>query len=256
VEINCRSLQMIERDDGQTIAALVCEDLAQMDEVIDLLRAVGPTLVVALLLDGPQLESRWTARYASVLADDPGSAVLTLTSYGMVANAWREGLPPSSVIALWKDADRGMREISLDADAQGVLLGLHRRPAMRRAADGRSPEHNASDLRLTDVTQLRAARHERPRPVSPSLGRPPLSPTEHSVLTAWSRAVVQAETRNPAVAGTVIAEARAGAGWRAQLDLPQPAGLLSDALDALAPNRPGGFTGSTSTREGPSAGPS
>jgi hypothetical protein len=45
VEINYRSLQMIERDDGQTIAALVCEDLAQMDAVVDLLRAVGPTLV-------------------------------------------------------------------------------------------------------------------------------------------------------------------------------------------------------------------
>ena len=37
-----------------------------------------------LLLDGPQLTSRWAARYASVLADDPGSAVMTLTSYGMV----------------------------------------------------------------------------------------------------------------------------------------------------------------------------
>jgi hypothetical protein len=57
-------------------------------------------MVVALLLDGPQLASRWTARYASMLLDDPGSAVLTLTSYGMVANAWHEDLPPSSVVAL------------------------------------------------------------------------------------------------------------------------------------------------------------
>jgi hypothetical protein len=45
--------------------------------VAELLRDVGPTLVVTILLDGPQLGSRWTARCASVLADDPGSAVLT-----------------------------------------------------------------------------------------------------------------------------------------------------------------------------------
>ena len=131
MEINKRSLQMIERDDGHAIAALICEDLAQMDQALELLRDVGPTMVVALLLDGPQLASRWTARYASMLADDPGSAVLTLTSYGMVANAWHEDLPPSSVVALWKDNTRGMQEISLDADARGSSLApiRHRQSA-------------------------------------------------------------------------------------------------------------------------------
>ena len=58
--------QLIERGDGYTIASLVCEDLAHIDEVIDAIRLVGPTLLVALLLDGPQLSSRWAARYASV----------------------------------------------------------------------------------------------------------------------------------------------------------------------------------------------
>ncbi len=159
IEINPRSVQMIERDDGHTIAALVCEDLAQMDEVTELLRAVGPTMVVALLLDGPQLASRWSARYASVLADDPGSAVLTLTSYGMVANAWLEGVPPSSVVALWKDRARGLREIRLDAGAQGILLGLQRYSTIRRTADGRLPDHNASDVRIAEVTQLRSERN-------------------------------------------------------------------------------------------------
>ena len=93
LELRRRSLEILERGDGDVIASLVCEDLAHLDDVIDLIRAVGPTLVVALLLDGPQLASRWTARYASVLSDDPGSAVLTLSSYGMVANAWRHGDP-------------------------------------------------------------------------------------------------------------------------------------------------------------------
>jgi hypothetical protein len=156
IKLERRSLEMIERNDGHTIAALVCEDLAQIDEVADLLRSVGPTLVVALVLDGPQLASRWTARYASVLADDPGSAVLTLTSSGMVASAWREGRPPSTVVALWKDRSRGLREIKLDPGAQGILLSLQRRAAIRRAADGRAPQHNSSDLRVSAITQLHA----------------------------------------------------------------------------------------------------
>ena len=98
LELNRRSLEVLERDDGHVIASLVCEDLAHIDDVVELMRAVGPTLVIALLLDGPQLASRWTARYASVLSDDPGSAVLTLTSYGMVANAGAPANPhpPSS----------------------------------------------------------------------------------------------------------------------------------------------------------------
>jgi hypothetical protein len=68
-----RVVQVVELDGGVTLVSLVCEDLARLDEVADLLRAIGPTLVVTTLLDGPQLASRWTARYASVLADDPGS---------------------------------------------------------------------------------------------------------------------------------------------------------------------------------------
>ena len=72
MEVPRRSLQFLELSEGLTLVAVVCEDLARLDEVAELLRDVGPTLVVTILLDGPQLASRWTARYASVLADDPG----------------------------------------------------------------------------------------------------------------------------------------------------------------------------------------
>ena len=78
MEVPRRSIQFVEAGGGDTLVSLVCEDLAQIDDVADVLRSVGPTLVVTPLLDGPQLSSRWAARYASVLADDPGSAVLTL----------------------------------------------------------------------------------------------------------------------------------------------------------------------------------
>src|SRR5262249_8688265 len=83
IEVPRRSVQFIELGGGVTLTSLVCEDLAQTDEVAGVIRAVGPTIVVTPLLDGPQLSSRWGARYAGVLADDPGSAVLTLTPFGM-----------------------------------------------------------------------------------------------------------------------------------------------------------------------------
>jgi hypothetical protein len=154
IEIPPRSVDLIELGVGHTIASLVCEDLAQMDEVVDLLRAVGPSMIIALLLDGPQLRSRWTARYAGVLADDPGSAVLTLTSYGMVRRASESDGP--AVVALWKDRHHAMREITLDADAQGILLTVQSNPAIRRAADGRNPAEDVSDLGVATVTQLTA----------------------------------------------------------------------------------------------------
>src|SRR5262249_15944263 len=70
-----RAVQVVELAEGVTLVSLVCEDLARLDEVADLLRAIGPTVVVTTLLDGPQLASRWTAGSASVLAADPGPAV-------------------------------------------------------------------------------------------------------------------------------------------------------------------------------------
>ncbi len=72
MEIPRRSVTLLELGNGITVAAVVCEDLARIDGVAELLRSVGPTLVVTLLLDGPQLASRWTSRYAGVLADDTG----------------------------------------------------------------------------------------------------------------------------------------------------------------------------------------
>ena len=143
MDVPRRSLQLLQVGEI-TIASLVCEDLAQNDGVAEIIRSVGPSIVVAVLLDGPQLTSRWAARYASVLADDPGSAVLTLTSYGMVQRSRPPGHDPSSVVALWKDPERGTREISLEPGAQGshshpVRRSRHppqrRRPLARRHRD-------------------------------------------------------------------------------------------------------------------------
>ncbi|HVR11585.1 MAG TPA: hypothetical protein VMW75_26310, partial [Thermoanaerobaculia bacterium] len=95
IEVEARRLVFLSLQPWLSICALVCEDLARQEPVARLVRAVGPNLVIALLMDGPQLASRWPARYATVLADDPGSSVLTFTSIGMCEFSRPAGRPPS-----------------------------------------------------------------------------------------------------------------------------------------------------------------
>ena len=154
MEVPRRAVQFVEVAE-LTLVSLVCEDLAQNDNVAELMRSVGPTLVMTALLDGPQLTSRWAARYASVLADDPGSAVLTLTCFGMVQRSRPLGREASPVIALWKDPARGVREIPLETGAHAVLLTVGMDRATRRSADGRSPVDNGTQCFDVAVHQIR-----------------------------------------------------------------------------------------------------
>jgi len=155
IELPARNVRVFDLGHGATIAPLVCEDLARMDEVAELLRGIGPTLVMALLLDGPQLANRWSGRYASVLADEPGSSVLTLTSYGMVARSRPPGRKPSRVVALWHDPKTGVNEISLGRGSTGVLLTATVDRESTWTADGRHHTNNTPRLTLSQVHQLR-----------------------------------------------------------------------------------------------------
>lgn len=131
-----------------TFSVLICEDLARQDPIADVIRAVGPNLVIALLMDGPQLVSRWPARYASVLADDPGSSVLSLTSLGMCLRSRRPEQPtaaPSRVIGLWKDKMFGSQEILLPENSVGCVLSLACEAREEFTADGRS-DHGATEV--------------------------------------------------------------------------------------------------------------
>ncbi|MEZ6015378.1 MAG: hypothetical protein R3F49_09715 [Planctomycetota bacterium] len=133
-----RSLHFWMLEGKIAMAVLVCEDLAQADPIGDVVRAVAPNLVIALLADGPQLGDRWPARYASTLADDPGSSVLTLTSRGM-ANLSRaeNGRSQSDVVALWRDREGGTRQLELPPDHDALVLSIHLRSAPEVTADGR-----------------------------------------------------------------------------------------------------------------------
>ena len=126
-----------------TWSVLVCEDLARQDPAADLIRAVGPNLLIALLMDGPQLSGRWPSRYASVLAEDPGTSVLTLTSLGMaerarpVKRSTGSRADPSRVVALWRDAVAGEIQIALDPRDDACVLSLECRMLTEYCADGR-----------------------------------------------------------------------------------------------------------------------
>jgi hypothetical protein len=126
-----------------TWSVLICEDLARQDPAADLIRAVGPNLLIALLMDGPQLSGRWPARYASVLAEDPGCSVLTLTSLGMaqrcrpILRATGKRAESSRVVALWRDAQSGEIEIALDAGDDACVLSLDCTVREEFSADGR-----------------------------------------------------------------------------------------------------------------------
>lgn len=153
IDVPRRCLTFVALSEQVTVCPLVCEDLARPDPVTDVVRSVAPTLVVALLLDGPQLAARWPARYASVLADDPGCSVLSLTALGMTQRSQPPGHPPSRVISLWKDPHRGLQQIALADDAHGVALTAHARTVQIPSADGRSGKQT-TELVLSGIEQI------------------------------------------------------------------------------------------------------
>jgi hypothetical protein len=139
IAIESRVVNFLEFGPGMSLCCLVCEDLARQEPVAELVRAVGPHLVIALLSDGPQLSQRWSGRYATVLADDPGCSVLTVTSLGMTQLAKPPpGKEASRCVALWKDASGRTEEIVLPKDCQGAVLSLRPRAREQWTADGRS----------------------------------------------------------------------------------------------------------------------
>jgi hypothetical protein len=236
IEVPPRLVRVVELGEGITLVFLVCEDLAQSDGLADVLRAIAPTIVGAFLLDGPQLASRWAARYASVLADDPGSAVLTVTSFGMTERSRPHGRDASRVIALWKDPARGLREIPLEPGAQGVLLSLCLDRTKRRSADGRTPVANATEAFLGSVYQIRAdgtrAARRSPAPHAPAASE--LDVDDLTVLTGWAEALAEMLAFAPERADAVVAEAHPDAPWRAVFGIAAPSRPLSQAIEFLA----------------------
>jgi hypothetical protein len=235
IEVPPRSVQFVEFGDGVTLASLVCEDLAQTDDVASVIRSVGPMIVVTPLLDGPQLSSRWAARYAGILADDPGSAVLTLTSFGMAQRSGLPGQNSSPVVALWKSPGQQTRQISLEPGSQGILLSASIARATRRSFDGRRPGHSGREFSGVSVQQVTAAstgtgsRHS----LAASPSRPRLAAEDVTILASWAQAAAEALPFGPERTGAVTADARAGAPWRAGLGIRQPSSPLQHSISRM-----------------------
>ena len=148
IDVGRRELIFIPLSSWLVLTVLICEDLARPDPVGDLLRAVGPNLVITLLMDGPQTEKRWGCRYAAALADDPGSSVITVTSSGMcnLSKPREHEKDRSGCVALWRQAKPSTivqnpgipREIDLAPDARGFVLSLSNEHFEEWTADGRS----------------------------------------------------------------------------------------------------------------------
>ena len=234
MDVPRKAIQFVEVAE-LVLTSLVCEDLAHNDEIAQLIRSVGPTVVINVLLDGPQLTSRWTARYASVLADDPGSAVLTLTSYGMVERSRPHGRDGSRVIALGKDPTRGVREISLDPGAHGVLLTVCMDRATRYSADLRWPVDNSTSSYGVAVRQVRASSTGSGPPQSPSTTSTPpvLELDELTILTAWAEACRKPRPTHPSASTSCWPRRARARTWRAELGLPEPSARLADAIESL-----------------------
>jgi hypothetical protein len=232
MDVPRRAIEFVEVAE-LTLVSLVCEDLAQHEDIFELVRSVGPTVVFAVLLDGPQLTSRWAARYASVLADDPGSTVLTLTSFGMVQRSRPPRRDVSPIVALLRDPARGFREIPLEDGAQGIVLTVCMGRTTRRSADGRRPVDNGTHAFDVAVHQIRASDTRREPERTGVLAERPLGVEDLTVLTAWAEGAAEALAHVPERAAAVVADAGAGAGWRATLGLPEPSEPIIGAIDCL-----------------------
>jgi hypothetical protein len=161
IDVHNRRIGFSINRHNAVVAALVCEDLARNDPVLPAVAAVGPTLVIALLMDGPQLTNRWPGRYATVLAEDPGSSVLTLTCLGMIERSAMPGADNKPVVGLWKDSYGSAKELVLPRGCHGLVLSLDCSRRRQATLDHREHKDAAVQYRLGAA---RAVRVESPPP--------------------------------------------------------------------------------------------
>lgn len=159
IDITRRKMNFTIFRPGASVAVLVCEDLARHDPVQPAVQAIGPSLVIALLLDGPQVMARWPGQYATVLSDDPGSSVLTVTSLGMVRRSVRPDAGRPMPVALWKQPWRELggdaKELALTQGGHALLLKLDTVSEQNWTLDGRSDHGNTIGLGYVGVREVR-----------------------------------------------------------------------------------------------------
>lgn len=155
IDVNRRTCKFTVIRPGAALAVLVCEDLARTEPVMPAINAVGPNLVIALLMDGPQLESRWSARYATVLADDPGCSVLTLTCRGMIRRSSATGFRGPDAIGLWKEYDGQATQLMLPDADHGLVISLTSHQEEQFTMDLRGDGGGTIRFKLSGIAPVR-----------------------------------------------------------------------------------------------------
>lgn len=143
IQVSERELNYFVFRSGSCLTTLICEDLARTDPCQASIRSVGPNILIALLMDGPQISGRWSERYAMGLADDPGTSVLSLTSMGLIRRSNKKLGLTTSAIALWRDSGTGTKELSLGFDDKALVLSLKSRKVEEETLDGRLDKENS-----------------------------------------------------------------------------------------------------------------
>ena len=148
---------------GTAMTVLICEDLARADPVQTVVRSIGPNLVLALLMDGPQRRARWPGHYAGVLADDPGCSVLTFTSMALIARGMTSDGDQSRSVAFFKNSLGVERELFLPQGSHALALRLTTRAKVEHSLDGRSDGGAAYIWELREVTPVRGVEDDSTR---------------------------------------------------------------------------------------------
>jgi hypothetical protein len=158
LELRSRALNVFNFRESSTFVALICEDLARLEPVHQIVRAIGPNIVFALLLDGPQVSARWPGRYAVGLSDDPGSSVLTLSCYGLISRYNERALETyrSTSVGLWRDEGGATRPINLEKGSAACLLSLSAERKCEISLDGRSDNSQSVRWVFADLIQIAA----------------------------------------------------------------------------------------------------
>lgn len=158
IDLPPREMLFAEFSTGSVVTTLICEDLARIEPCQVALRAVGPNLVLVLLMDTAQKVQRWPYQYAGILADDPGSSVLTLTSYGLIGRSNLSEDRDSREIAVWREPHTGRaREIKLPKGYDAQLLSIRREFCTEQTLDGRSDNGDSAIVwRFAGLIPLKA----------------------------------------------------------------------------------------------------
>lgn len=157
INIPARELHVNLFMENSTFTTLICEDLARSEPVHEALRNVGPNLVFVLLMDGPQIAQRWSARYSTGLSDDPGSSVITFTSRALLfaskkvqerksssakSKKSKKATKNSWSVAIWKDDKGWPIEITCGPGFQATLCRVVGEQVEEISFDGRRHENS------------------------------------------------------------------------------------------------------------------